>query len=86
MELPNPFTVLEFYQTIIKALGAPSIIGVPRIGDVKRRVFTLLKLQKVEMLILDEMSYIKNTKYVNSSDSMEALKHVSNEVAYQSYV
>lgn len=79
MELPNPFTLLEFYQTIIKALGAPHTIGVPRIGDVKRRVFTLLKQQKVEMLILDEMSYIKNTKYVNSSDSMEALKHVSNE-------
>ncbi|MGG0940326.1 TniB family NTP-binding protein [Brevibacillus centrosporus] len=79
MELPNPFTILEFYQTIIKALGAPPITGVPRIGDVKRRVFTLLKHQKVEMLILDEMSYIKNTKYVKSSDSMEALKHVSNE-------
>ncbi|ASJ56822.1 hypothetical protein BP422_26855 [Brevibacillus formosus] len=79
MELPDPFTKMELYQTIITELGAPHIYGLARIGDVKRRAFHLLKQQKVEMLILDEMSYIKKAKYVKADDGMEALKYVSNQ-------
>ena len=78
LELPDPFTILELYQTIIRALGAPERLGRPTIGEVKRQVFTLLQKQEVEMLILDEMDYILSSKYVKNQEAMEAIKHISN--------
>lgn len=76
-ELPNPFTILEFYQTIVRALGAPQFAGV-RVGDVKRQALSLLSELRVEMLILDEVNYVLGSRYVNKSEAMEAFKHVSN--------
>ena len=78
LEMPDKFTILEFYQSIITALGAPNILGRPTIGSVKRQVFTLLKFQKVEMLILDELDYIMGSRAVKPMEAMEAIKHVSN--------
>lgn len=77
-EIPNPFTILEFYQTIVSSLGAPNITGKPTIGAVKRQVFQLLKIQKTELLILDELDYIKHSRHVKPDEAMDTLKHVSN--------
>jgi len=76
-ELPNPFTIAEFYQTIIKALGAPQFAGA-KVGELKRQAFTLIEKQRVELLILDEMDYILTSRYVTKKEAMEAIKHVSN--------
>ncbi|WAH37435.1 TniB family NTP-binding protein [Alicyclobacillus dauci] len=78
-DFPNPFTIVEFYQTIVRALGAPQQMR-SRIGDVKRQVFTLLREQRVEMLILDEANSILSGRYVKLNEAMEAIKHVSNMV------
>lgn len=78
LEMPDPFTILEFYQSIIAALGAPNLPGRPTIGSVKRQVFNLLEFQKVEMLILDEVDYIMESRSVKPMEAMEAIKHVSN--------
>lgn len=78
LELPDPFTIAEFYQSIVKALGAPQLIGSPKIGEIKRQAFTLLDKQKVEMILIDEMNYILTSKRVSIEEAMEALKHVSN--------
>lgn len=78
MELPDPFTILEFYQSIVKALGAPELVGRPTIGEVKRQAFELIKSQEVEVLLLDEMDYILSSKYVKREQAMEAIKHVGN--------
>lgn len=78
MELPDPFTILEFYQTIVKSLGAPQLIGRPTIGEVKRQAFRLMEGQKVELLLVDEMNYILSSKYVKSNQAMETIKHVAN--------
>lgn len=78
LELPNPFTTLELYQSIIKALGAPQIMYRPSIGDAKRQAFTLLEKQQVEMLIFDEMDYIFNSRYVKPQEAMDSIKHIGN--------
>lgn len=78
VELPNPFTIGEFYQSIVKELGAPSLSGRPTIGDIKRQTFTLLEKQKVEMLIFDEMDHILSSK-VGYKAAMDAIKHVANQ-------
>lgn len=78
MELPDPFTVLEFYQSIVKALGAPQLAGRPTIGEVKRQAFKLLEMQKVEVLLLDEINFLLTSKHVKPKDGMETIKHVAN--------
>lgn len=79
VNLPDPFTIMEFYQSIVKSLGAPQLSGRPTIGEVKRQVFTLLEHQRVEMLILDEMDHILTTRFVTHTEAMSAIKHVAND-------
>lgn len=76
--LPHSFTLVEFYQTIVRALGAPQFAGV-RLGDVKRQAFILVEELGVEMLILDETNHILDSRYVKKNVAMEAMKHVCNE-------
>lgn len=78
MEIPNPFTVMEFYQSLVRALGAPALMGRKTIGDVKRQAFTLIQKQKVEMIILDEMNYIVKGRSIRGDEAMEHIKHVAN--------
>ncbi|WP_171721107.1 TniB family NTP-binding protein [Paenibacillus phytohabitans] len=78
VNLPDPFTIMEFYQSIIYSLNAPQIPGRPSMGDVKRQVFTLLKMQKVEMVVLDEMDHILVSRYVKNEEAMSAIKHLTN--------
>lgn len=86
VNLPDPFTIMEFYQSIVYSLDAPQIPGRPSIGDVKRQVFTLLKQQNVEMVILDEMDHILATRYIKAEEAMSAIKHLSNHGEYPLYV
>ncbi len=78
VELPNPFTVGEFFQSIVKELGAPPLTGRPTIGEIKRQAFTLLEKQQVEMLIFDEMDHILSSNTSNKA-AMDAIKHVANQ-------
>ncbi|MFF2912779.1 TniB family NTP-binding protein [Paenibacillus sp. NPDC057934] len=78
VDLPDPFTIMEFYQSIVYSLNAPQIPGRPSMGDVKRQVFTLLDKQKVEMVVLDEMDHILASRYVKNEEAMSAIKHLSN--------
>ncbi|MGG0934511.1 TniB family NTP-binding protein [Brevibacillus centrosporus] len=76
-DLPQPFTISEFYQHIVRALGAPQLAGV-RVGDVKRQALSLIEQQRVEMLILDEMDYILTSRSVKPIEAMEAIKSLTN--------
>ncbi|OCT16706.1 hypothetical protein A8709_08545 [Paenibacillus pectinilyticus] len=78
VNLPDPFTIMEFYQSIVQSLGAPQLPGRPTIGEVKRQAFTLMENQKVEMLILDEMDHILTSRFVTNEEAMGAIKHVAN--------
>lgn len=78
VNLPDPFTILELYQSIVHALGAIQIGSRPSIGDVKRQVFKLLEKQKVEMIILDEMDFILTSRFVKDEEAMSAIKHIAN--------
>ncbi|NQX62211.1 TniB family NTP-binding protein [Paenibacillus qinlingensis] len=78
VNLPDPFTIMELYRSIIHGLRAPQLNSRASIGDVKQQVFTLLEVQKVEMLILDEMDHILNTRYVTDDEAMGAIKHITN--------
>jgi Cdc6-like AAA superfamily ATPase len=78
VNLPDPFTIMELYRSIIHGLGAPQLSGRPTIGEVKRQVFTLLAAQRVEMLILDEMDHILTTRFVTTEEAMGAIKHITN--------
>lgn len=78
VNLPDPFTIMELYQSIVHSLGAPQMSGRPSIGEVKRQVFTLLESQRVEMLILDEMDFILKSRFVSNEEAMSAIKHITN--------
>ncbi|MCF8565961.1 TniB family NTP-binding protein [Alicyclobacillus tolerans] len=78
VELPDPFTMVEFYQHIVRALGAPQYAGI-RVGDVKRQALSLLSELKTEILILDEVNYVMGSRYVKKTEAMEAFKHISNQ-------
>ncbi len=78
MELPNPFTLQEFYQTIIDALGAPRLPGKQTTGDLKKQAFKLIKDQGVEMLIMDEMNHILTSRHVKQEEAMDAIKYLGN--------
>jgi GTPase SAR1 family protein len=78
VNLPDPFTIMELYRSIIHALHAPQLSSRASIGDVKQQVFTLLEAQKVEMLILDEMDHILTSRFVSEKEAMGAIKHIAN--------
>ncbi|MCX7922291.1 MAG: TniB family NTP-binding protein [Clostridia bacterium] len=79
VELPNPFTIQEFYQAIISGLEAPQLPGKPTTGELKRQVLKLIKDQGVEMLILDEMDYILSSRHVKTLEAMDTIKHIGNK-------
>ncbi|MFH5181593.1 TniB family NTP-binding protein [Paenibacillus sp. TAB 01] len=78
LELPDPFTIKELYQNISIALGFPEIPKRITIGEAQRQTFTLLKKQKVEVLILDELDYIL-TSNVPYKAAMNAIKKIANK-------
>lgn len=78
MELPNPFTLQEFYQTIIDSLGAPRLPGKQTTGDLKKQAFKLIMDQGVEMLIMDEMNHILTSRHVKQEEAMDAIKYLGN--------
>jgi len=78
VNLPDPFTIMELYQSIVYALGAIQMGSRPTIGEVKRQVFTLLEKQKVEMIIFDEMDFILQSRFVKNEEAMSAIKHIAN--------
>jgi len=76
--IPSQVTFLEFFQSIVEELGAPHLFGRPTIGEVKRQVFKLLESQRVELLILDELDNILDSRYARPSEIMETIKYISN--------
>ncbi|WP_148630406.1 TniB family NTP-binding protein [Bacillus sp. E214] len=79
MEMPSPFTLVGFYSQILNmGLNVPIINGSPKVYELENRAITLLKRQRVEMLIIDEMDYVINSTYVNRNQVMEQIKKVAN--------
>lgn len=79
VKLPYPFTQLDFYKRILKALGTENFRRDARINMIKDRVLLLLKKQKVQMIIFDEMNFIMRTKNFDNQTAMEMLKDLTNE-------
>lgn len=79
VKLPYPFTQLDFYKKILKALGTENLRKDARVNMVKDRVLYLLKKQKVQMIIFDEMNFIMRTKNFNNQTAMEMFKDLTNE-------
>lgn len=78
VELPDPFTIKELYQHISHALGFPELPQRISIGDAQRQAFHLLREQKVEVLILDELDYILSSN-VTYKAAMNAIKKIANK-------
>lgn len=73
-KLPYPFTFKEFFRKILGGLGAVIPKGDPPVGQLKTRVEHLLKMQKVELVILDELNFISKTPRIQDEEGMELLK------------
>ena len=79
MEMPSPFTLVGFYSQILNmGLGVPLMNGSPKVYELENRALNLLKRQKVEMLIIDEMDYAINSTESNKLRVMEQIKKVAN--------
>ncbi|ART78112.1 hypothetical protein B4U37_19630 [Sutcliffiella horikoshii] len=78
VEVPHPFTLMEFYYAIIDSLGAIRLESNPKVNDLKIRVHHLLKVQKVKLIIFDEINNILTSR-INNSEAMDAIKHLSNK-------
>jgi hypothetical protein len=77
-ELPDPFTVSELYKHLSYALGTPEIPKRITIGEAQRQAFKLLKEQKVEVVIIDELDFIL-TSNVPHKTAMSAIKKIANK-------
>ncbi|WP_155669290.1 TniB family NTP-binding protein [Ornithinibacillus caprae] len=77
MNCPAPFTKKGLYNQIIKSLGATKMSG--DVETIKDRAYFLLKEQKCEMLIIDELDYLLSSTYVSRKESMELIKGITNE-------
>lgn len=77
MEIPEPFTVGEFFSSLIEHLGG-TLVGTRTIGALKRRVIHHLTNLEVELLFLDEIQYINYSKHVRPEKAMELIKHIAN--------
>lgn len=78
LEMPNPFTIGELFQTIVCELNGQKIKSRATIGELKRQAFYLLEARKVKMLIFDEANYMIGSRFATSTEAMEALKHIAN--------
>lgn len=76
--LPSTVTLKGFYNQILKGLEAKRFEK-QDVDSIKSRVLRLLKEQKVEMLILDELDYLLASTYVNKKQVMELVKDLVNE-------
>lgn len=79
VELPFPFTQHSFYTEILKELGTQNLRKDVRINHLKERVLMLLKKQRVEMIIFDEMNFIMRTKRFDDQEAMEMFKDLTNK-------
>ncbi|KQX56862.1 MULTISPECIES: TniB family NTP-binding protein [unclassified Paenibacillus] len=79
IKLPYPFTQHAFFRKILQALGTDNLRNDVRLNIIKDRVLYLLKKQKTEMIIFDEMNFILRTKNFDNQTAMEMLKDLTNE-------
>ncbi|MNI26956.1 Bacterial TniB protein [compost metagenome] len=79
VKLPFPFTQHAFYTKILQGLGTDNLRNDVRVNLVKDRVLHLLKKQKTEMIIFDEMNFILRTKNFDNQTAMEMFKDLTNE-------
>ncbi len=74
---PSKFTVKALYTTILANLGA-IIPGKPTTNENEVRVTYLLKEQKVEVLVLDEVQSIMHSKHDDPNEALDAIKNITN--------
>lgn len=78
IEVPEPFTAKEFYESIVEGLGAPHLPRGSTTGEVKRQVLHLIKMQRVEMMIADQLDFILDSKGFSPKKCMDTMIHFSN--------
>ncbi|GAB6992131.1 TniB family NTP-binding protein [Paenibacillus pini] len=79
IKLPYPFTALEFYKKILVGLGTKILRSDMRVGYAKDQALYLLRKQKTELIIFDELNFLTRTKRFDDQDGMEMFKDLSNE-------
>ncbi|MEK5024529.1 TniB family NTP-binding protein [Paenibacillus sp. FSL M7-1046] len=79
VKLPYPFTQVDFYKRILKSLRAPIIRSDARVNYLKEQALILLRAQKTEMIIFDEMNFIIRSKRFDNQEAMEMFKDLTNE-------
>ncbi|ULO07048.1 TniB family NTP-binding protein [Paenibacillus sp. 19GGS1-52] len=79
VKLPYPFTQVDFYKRILNSLKAPIIRSDARVNFLKEQALTLLRAQRTEMIIFDEMNFILRTKRFDNQEAMEMFKDLTNE-------
>jgi hypothetical protein len=80
MDLPSPFTYGGLYNQIIEmGLKAPRSSSSAKVGEIKSRAYNLMRIQEVEMLIIDELDYLLTTSFVDQKVAMELIKNICNE-------
>lgn len=78
IECPSPFTIAALYSEIIRKGLNSKIVG-GKIEELKTRTYELLKKQKVELLIIDELDFVLTSRYVTKKEAMEQLKDITNK-------
>ncbi len=79
IKLPYPFTALDFYKKILTGLGTKILRADMRVGYAKDQALFLLRKQKTELIIFDELNFLTRTIRFDDQDGMEMFKDLSNE-------
>ncbi|GLX71428.1 TniB family NTP-binding protein [Paenibacillus glycanilyticus] len=79
IKLPFPFTIQAFYKKILSALGTKIFRSDLRIDFLKDQALHLLRQQRTELIIFDELNFLTRTKRIDDQEGMEIFKDLSNE-------
>jgi GTPase SAR1 family protein len=79
IDCPAPFTIGALYSQIIQEGLNAKLMGAKKLDELKTRAYKLLKDQKVELLIIDELNFILTSRYVTRNEAMEQIKDITNK-------
>ena len=63
---PSPFNLPDFLAELLTALGTKSFVETQRIGQMKRRVVSMLRERKTRLVMVDDFQHIIDKKGGNS--------------------
>jgi Cdc6-like AAA superfamily ATPase len=79
VEVPHPFTEIEFYHEILDSLGAPRMLGRIYVNDLKVKAYELIERQGVKLIIFDEINNILTSPRISNKTAMDAIKQMANK-------